>query len=268
MTQPLVSCVMVTKNRLLLARRAVECFTQQTWQNKELVIIDDGEADYAPMLDAYRSTAPIRYFRIEPQPGARLGDLRNISLDRAEGEFIAQWDDDEWYHPERLERQMAAISTGLDVAVLRNTLLHVDRPGIVDHLFRTAMAAGETPGTILQRRADVRYRNLARAEDTEYLARLGETMRVGVLDTPHSHLFIRCFHGRNTWDLDHFEGALRTTRRDTLSFYVAKYLRRDLRHHRAFQLSELERDTAQRFLKHSRDLGILNSVGTPWPNST
>jgi glycosyltransferase involved in cell wall biosynthesis len=257
MTEPLVSCLMVTKNRRHLARRAVECFTLQTWQNKELVIIDDGDDDYAPMLEPYRSTVAIRYFRVTPKPGSRLGDLRNLSLDCAEGEFVAQWDDDEWYHPERIEQQMRAISGGLDVAVLRNALVHLDREGFVDHLFRTAMTTGNTPGSILQRRSDVRYRSMSRAEDTEYLARLGETTRVGVLDEPHSHLFIRCFHGRNTWDLNHFEGALRTTRRDKLDFYLAKYIRRDLRRHRAFQLTELERDAAEKFLRHSRDLGIL-----------
>jgi glycosyltransferase involved in cell wall biosynthesis len=259
MAEPLVSCVMVTKNRLGLARRAVECFATQTWANKELVVIDDGEEDYAPMLDAYRESMQIRYFRVEPDAGRRLGDLRNLSLDRAEGEFVAQWDDDEWYHPERLEHQMRAVSTGLDVAVLRNTLCHIDTPAFVNHPFSTCMRTGTTPGTILHRRSAVRYRNMSRAEDTEYLARLGDTLRVGVVDAPHSHLFIRCFHGKNTWDLDHFEGALRMTTRDKIGFFVSKYILRDLRQHRAFHLSPLEREAAAQFLKHSRELGILQS---------
>jgi glycosyltransferase involved in cell wall biosynthesis len=259
MAEPLVSCVMVTKNRLPLARRAVECFVAQTWGNKELVVVDDGDEDYTAMLDAYRASAPIRYFRVKPEPGARLGDLRNLSLDRADGEFIAQWDDDEWYHPERIAVQTRALAGGLDVAVLRNTLYHLDRPGFVNDLFKTSMRGGTTPGTILQRRSNVRYRSMSRAEDTEYLARLGQTLRVGVLEPPHTHLFVRCFHGENTWSFDHFEESLRMTMRDKLGFFVAKYVRRDLRHHRAFQLSELEREAAEKFLKHSRDLRILQN---------
>lgn len=259
MAEPLVSCVMVTKNRLRLARRAVECFAQQSWANKELVVIDDGEEDYAPMLDAYRGAGQIRYFRVEPDAARRLGDLRNLSLDRAEGDFVAQWDDDEWYHPERLERQMRAVLGGLDVAVLRNTLYHLDTPVFVNHLFSTSMRAGTTPGTILHRRSGVRYRNMSRAEDTEYLARLGDTLRVGVLDAPHTHLFIRCFHGKNTWDLNHFEEALRMTKRDKIRFFVSKYVRRDLTQHPAFHLSALEREAATQFLKHSRELGVLQS---------
>ena len=259
MAEPLVSCVMVTKNRLRFARRAVECFASQTWRNKELVVIDDGDEDYSAMLDAYRAHVPIRYYKVKPDTGVRLGDLRNLSLERADGEFIAQWDDDEWYHPERIGMQMRAVAAGLDVAVLRDTLYHLDRPGFVDHLFSPTRQEGTTPGTILQRRASVRYRSMSRAEDTEYLVRLGETLRVGVLEAPHSHLFIRCFHGNNTWDLNHFEGALRNTRPDTLRFYVSKYLRGDLRCHRAFKLSALEQDAAEKFLTHSRALGILKS---------
>jgi glycosyltransferase involved in cell wall biosynthesis len=250
---------MVTKDRRHLARRAVECFAAQTWSNKELVVIDDGSEDYAPMLDAYRASAQIRYFRVKPDPSARLGDLRNLSLDRAEGAYVAQWDDDEWYHPERLELQMRAISAGLDAAVLRNTLYHLDTPALAEHLFSTRMQKGTTPGTILHRRADVRYRSLSRAEDTDYLERLGEAMRVGVVESPHSHLFIRCFHGKNTWDLQHFEGALQMTRRDRMAFFVSKYIWHDILRHRAFRLSKLERDAAERFLEQSRKLGILQS---------
>ena len=121
MTQPLVSCLMVTKNRARLARRALHCLAHQTWQNKELVIIDDGDEDYEPMLAEYRQSFPIHYHRIQPEPSTYLGQLRNLSLSRANGEFLVQWDDDEWYHPERIERQMRAIADGLDVVVLRST---------------------------------------------------------------------------------------------------------------------------------------------------
>ena len=39
---PLVSCLMVTKDRPGLARRAVRCFQAQRWPARELVIVDDG----------------------------------------------------------------------------------------------------------------------------------------------------------------------------------------------------------------------------------
>src|SRR5690606_9633386 len=106
---PLVSCLMVTRDRPRLARRAVGCFLAQTYPNAELVIVDDGGVDYGPMLSSLGGRAPIRYHRLRPEPERRLGALRNESLDRAAGEYVVQWDDDEWYHPERVARQMAPV---------------------------------------------------------------------------------------------------------------------------------------------------------------
>jgi glycosyltransferase involved in cell wall biosynthesis len=42
---PRISCVMVTANRAAIARRAVRCFLDQSWSNRELVIVDDGSED-------------------------------------------------------------------------------------------------------------------------------------------------------------------------------------------------------------------------------
>ena len=103
MDEPLVSCLMVTKNRRDLARRSIACFMSQTWQNKELVIIDDGDEDYTALIETFDAGQRIQYNRISADPDRLLGGLRNISLDRANGEYCMQWDDDEWYHPRRIE---------------------------------------------------------------------------------------------------------------------------------------------------------------------
>ena len=61
-----VSCLMVTRNRVDLARRAVTCFEAQEWSDKELVIVDDGDDDYTPMLAPFIARGlTIRYHRIE-----------------------------------------------------------------------------------------------------------------------------------------------------------------------------------------------------------
>lgn len=250
---------MVTRNRASLARRAVRCFVNQTWANKELVIVDDGDEDYEPILAPYRAAHTIRYVRLDSDPSVRLGGLRNRSLDEAAGDFLTQWDDDEWYHPTRIERQMQATVRGLGAVVLTNTLCHMDRAGLSHALFHTRLRKGHTPGTILHRRCDVRYPNQSRAEDTVYLKTLSEHFRVGSVEGPHSHLFIRCFHGTNTWDLAHFEGALQHGWADKLDFFWSKRIRADVTRHSAFRLSAEEQSSAQAFLADSRELGLLSA---------
>ncbi len=40
---PLVSCVMATGNRTRFIPQALRCFLRQTYPNRELLVIDDGE---------------------------------------------------------------------------------------------------------------------------------------------------------------------------------------------------------------------------------
>jgi glycosyltransferase involved in cell wall biosynthesis len=256
--QPLVSCLMVTRNRLRLARRALQCFARQSWQHKELVVVDDGEHDYEPILAPYRGRWPIRYHRTHVEPGRFLGGLRNVSMDLAEGEYLMQWDDDEWYHPSRIEVQMQALGPDLDAVMLRQTLMHLDAPEYVERPYRTELRRG-TPGTLLHRRTALRYPNLARAEDTAFVRLLRREMRVGGVRGPHSHLFIRCFHGTNTWDRKHFTERLHRTWRDKLHYFSARVLRGDLFTHAAFRLTAPEQESARQFLKDSRELGLLSS---------
>ena len=239
MTAPLVSCLMVTRDRVALARRAVRCLAAQTWPAIELVVVDDGGADYAPMLAEFEPRLAIRYLRLTPQPGRYLGALRNLALEAARGELCAQWDDDEWYHPDRLRAQVDALERQRAVAsVLRWTLMHVDTPAWRDLPYRADAGHG-TPGTIVHRRTVVRYPNLRRSEDARFLDDVAATGPVAVLGPEHSHLFIRCFHGHNTWDEAHFRKRLRRTPR-AAAHYLWAHLRGAPRHHPQLRLAPAE----------------------------
>ena len=254
--QPLISCLMVTRNRAALARRAVRCFAAQNWPRAELVVVDDGAEDYEPVLGAYRDRCTIRYERLPPDPARSLGAARNIALDLAQGELIAQWDDDEWYHPDRLAVQaQSLLGRGLDAVLLRSTLMHLELPGFDDHPYRAALGGG-TPGTILHRRSDIRYPELRRSEDSIYLKAYKSRYRVGFVEGPHSHLFIRCFHGSNTWEHSHFIKRLGYGFPAALRLWWATGVRRDIFTHPAFSLTPLERAAFERFRSDSTELGL------------
>lgn len=254
---PLVSCLMVTAGRVRLAERAVRCFTRQTWPHRELVILDDGPDDYSAMLRRYAADADsIRYHRIERQAGLRLGGLRNRLLDLARGEYCVQWDDDEWYHPQRIEAQLEALGSHAGGSVLRDTLMHLATPDFTAHPYRTGLRSG-TPGTLLHRRTERRYPNVPKREDSLFRDALRREMRIVTMDGRFSHLFIRCFHGSNTWDARHFVERLHYTTRNKVEYAYARYVRRDLFAHPAFHLTELERGSVTAFLEDSRELGLL-----------
>lgn len=92
---------MPTKDRHKYIPRALRCFLAQTYENRELLILDDGgEGAEALLPDDER----IRYVRCG-RPSS-LGAKRNLACELAGGEYIAHWDDDDWSHPDRLATQL------------------------------------------------------------------------------------------------------------------------------------------------------------------
>ena len=255
--QPLVSCLMVTRDRPGLARRALRCFEAQTWENRELVVVDDGGADYAPVLAALGGERPVHYHKLRSAPGRLLGALRNESLDRASGDYCIQWDDDEWYHPERIARQMRPVlEEKREGSLLDFTLMHCDTPELGAHPYRTGLPFG-TPGSLLHKRGSTRYPNLARGEDSAFVRAVKRRLSLSRLGREESHLLIRCYHGDNTWEAGHFTERLRFGPVGAARYLKARFLAGDVFTHPAFALDARERGAVDAFLEESRRLGVL-----------
>ncbi|GGO98553.1 glycosyltransferase family A protein [Stakelama pacifica] len=244
---------MVTANRAALAARAVNCFLSQTWGNRELVVIDDGAEDYTPLFVAI-PPGRITYRKVEKLPHNTLGTLRNLSLDVAKGDLIAQWDDDDWYHPDRLTVQAAALGLGRDVCLLGGTLMHLDSPEWFDHPYVGTLNPG-VPGTILHRaRSDARYPDERRGEDTVFLDNWPRDA-LSIIDAPH--LFLRAFHGSNTWERQHFTRRIRNTPASGIEYFLRRYLLRNVYGHSRFRLGPDTRAAFAQYLADSRRLGIF-----------
>ena len=93
---PLVSCVMPTFNRRSFIPLALTCFRSQTYPNKELVVVDDGSDSVGDLLSGLRD---VHYVRVPRR--MTIGAKRNLGCREGRGEIIAQWDDDDWYAPNR-----------------------------------------------------------------------------------------------------------------------------------------------------------------------
>lgn len=118
---PLVSCIMPTYNRRAFVPHAIRYFLRQEYQNKELIIIDDGTD---PIGDLIPDHAAIRYIRLDQK--ITLGAKLNLACKHALGKIIANWDDDDWYAARRLTYQVQALQNeGTEVCGI-NHLLYFD----------------------------------------------------------------------------------------------------------------------------------------------
>jgi glycosyltransferase involved in cell wall biosynthesis len=194
-----VSCLCVTRGRPALLRRAVYCFDRQTHLHRELVVV--AEADDAPTL-AYLATLAgrrdVRPVVAAASPRQTLGDLRNLAVDAAAGTYVAQWDDDDFYHPHRLAAQLAeADRMGRPACVLSRWLLRVGGRAVVS-------SRRPWEGSVLCRRDQLpRYPSLPRGEDSPVIGDLLARDAVAPLDRPG--LYVYEHHGANTWDAAHWQ---------------------------------------------------------------
>jgi Glycosyl transferase family 2 len=185
-----------TRARYRLAHEAVRCFVEQTYRPRELLIINDGEES----LDLEAEN--IREIRIARIPERTLGDLRNLALELAYGDWIIQWDDDDWYAPERIEKQMLASRPGaavllgdvINYSMHRNTAFKPDWPRTLGFL-----------GSILHERSvSHRYPSLSREEDLAFRQQFRDVV-VLRSETP---LYIYRYHTQNTWEEQMIMGSL------------------------------------------------------------
>lgn len=194
-SDPLISCLMVTKNRLDHVKRAIRCYQNQTYRNKQLVVVedgDDGTKEY--ILELEDNSIKLHH----PTSCFTLGDLRNISIDIADGEYCMQWDDDDYYHPSRIAVMLKKLGDD-DAIFLGQWTMAFPMKGwyTISHIQPSGWE-----GTMLARKSVIpRYPPLTRGEDTVFCSTLRKnTNKIKVITEPGYHILYQYnVHGNNTW---------------------------------------------------------------------
>jgi glycosyltransferase involved in cell wall biosynthesis len=127
MAAPHISVVLTTYNRPETTCEAVESVLAQTFDDFELIVVDDGSTDDTEAVLA-RYGARIRYLRKENGGEA---SARNVGLQAARGALIAFLDDDDVWLPEKLAVQEAYQRQHPEVGVIYTGCERFDERGRV-----------------------------------------------------------------------------------------------------------------------------------------
>jgi glycosyltransferase involved in cell wall biosynthesis len=205
--RPLISCMMVTKNRLEQAKLAIQCFQHQTYPHTELIIVDDDRRDLLANYVKQLANPSIRHLRLAPEHKT-LGELRNLALVNTSGTYVCQWDDDDLAHPLRLELQMAALQTqAADACFLQRWLMWwVDLRRIAISRTRVWEGSMLCRKDLLFHPNDANrpiYPDQRSGEDTSVVSQILQHGRVILLDQPHLYVYV--IHQQNTFNETHFE---------------------------------------------------------------
>jgi glycosyltransferase involved in cell wall biosynthesis len=108
MTSPRVSVILPTRNRATILPRAVRSVLTQTFQDLELIVVDDSSSDGTEGVIHAIPDPRIAYVRLDEHRGAAAA--RNAGIRHSLGELIAFQDSDDEWVPTKLEHQVALIA--------------------------------------------------------------------------------------------------------------------------------------------------------------
>ena len=108
---PKVSIILPTYNRAHIIEKAIQSVLNQTYQDFELIIVDDGSTDNTEEIikKLQEKDKRIRYIKLETNKGAAAA--RNEGIKIAHGKYITFQDSDDEWLPEKLEKQMKIFET-------------------------------------------------------------------------------------------------------------------------------------------------------------
>ncbi|MBW4664429.1 MAG: glycosyltransferase [Chroococcus sp. CMT-3BRIN-NPC107] len=123
---PIISVVIPVYNGAKTIKETVESVLQQTYQNFEIIVINDGSQDETLAVINNIQNQKIKLFSYS---NAGLSASRNRGFARACGEFITFLDADDLWTKDKLEAQLEALQQNPQAAVAYSWTDHIDEDG-------------------------------------------------------------------------------------------------------------------------------------------
>ncbi|WP_448266966.1 glycosyltransferase family 2 protein [Nostoc sp. DSM 114159] len=174
--QPLISCIIIflnAGNQFFI--EAIESIFAQTYDNWELLLVDDGSTDESTKIAlqyAKKYPEKVRYLEHESHQNRGMSAARNLGIRHAQGEYIAFLDSDDVWLPRKLERQAAILESQPEAAMVcgPNKLWHswTGNPEDKERDFIHILGTGVQPNRLYQppTLAALIWRNQARTPGT------------------------------------------------------------------------------------------------------
>lgn len=124
MYNPKVSVIMPSYNKEKYIAASIESVLAQTFQNFELIIIDDASTDNSVAIICKYQDKRIRFFQNNTNIG--IAQNRNRALELAKGEYIALLDADDISANIRLEKEVEYLNNHPDIDVVFGEFLEMD----------------------------------------------------------------------------------------------------------------------------------------------
>ncbi len=206
---PMISCIMPTANRAEYVYRAVQCFFNQDYPHKELIIVYNRGTDLPDGWHDLKTTQTIPGVQLVQVSTKVIGAKRNEACRRAEGSIISHWDDDDINNYNRLSVQVEPILSGeCDIVGLTNYIFYdeendngyITSPELTNKIFNSGVATSQFIYNRMVWDKYAQYPNLSLGEDLDFLFKaIKMGARAGSVDARSLYIYVR--HAVNAWDM-------------------------------------------------------------------
>ena len=200
-----VSVIIPTYNRDAYLVDAICSVLNQTYQNFELIIVDDGSTDHTRQIVDGFDDARIRYLY---QNNGGASRARNTGIRAAQSEYIAFLDSDDEWMPQKLEKQMEQmrhLPDGVGLVYCRMKVMFDTGQSVIfpSVELNSAELSGDgqkmllkllsrnligTPSVLVRKRClddvGVFDESLSCLEDWEFVLRVAQKWDIGFVETP------------------------------------------------------------------------------------
>lgn len=142
---PLVSVIIGNYNYGNFLAEAIDSILQQTYRNYESIVVDDGSTDNSrQVIESYPDVIAVF------QPNGGQGSAFNAGIAKARGEIICFLDADDYYHPQKLAKIVAAFRNHPEWVQISHGRTAVNRDGKIIGTGSKTHNRGNVSGLLLQ----------------------------------------------------------------------------------------------------------------------
>ena len=142
---PRLSVILPTFERPALLAKAYESLRAQTFQDFEIVIVDDASRDETPQQIAELAALDGRVRGLRAERNGGPGAARNLALAACRGELVALLDDDDVALPERFARQIELLDRRPEIDFTVSAVGWTDGRGEIFQVRPGVIRRGELP---------------------------------------------------------------------------------------------------------------------------
>lgn len=124
---PLISVVVPSYNHAKFIKEAIQSILNQTYQNFELIIIDDCSTDGSTELINTFVDSRIYFEQLSENQGAV--DSLNYAILKANGKYIALLNSDDVWVPEKLDKQVSFLEENKDIDIVFSDAMFINEYG-------------------------------------------------------------------------------------------------------------------------------------------